>query len=246
MYLYPRLPPSAARNRIVEIKGRSPVDLGRLCTADSPQAIYPATGGVRVPRGLLAEVRNDLLVAARSLGFPEGNHANAVQFDWAAAPILLAGLRLHPAEACRNDVWSFLTMVLLPDLATWRFPNQNERRLLGGDRNTFQRLWWRAYLLADSSDEDPWRLLRLPEDAMVGLMERPGISSNPEVTRAIARTVATIAEALPNTKKEDGWRLAYKLIRQRIPLVNLDSLGPADLNEQLASITATTLVRMSS
>ena len=135
-------------------------------------------------------------------------------------------------------------MVLLPDLATWRFPNQNDRRLMGGDRNTFQRLWWRAYLLSDASTDDPWHLLKLPEDAMVGLMERPGISSNPEVTRAIARTISRIAEALPNAKKEDGWRLAYKLIRQRIPLVNLDSLGPADLNEQLGSISTATLLRM--
>ena len=145
-------------------------------------------------------------------------------------------LRMSCGEACRNEVWNFIATILLPDLVTWRFPSQNERRFLGGDRNTFQRLWWRAYLLRESGAHDPWRLIRLPEDALVGLMERPGISSNPNVTRTIARAIVEIVVTLPSEQREAGWRLAYKLVRQRIPLVNLDALDEPQLISQINEV----------
>jgi hypothetical protein len=238
LFLYPRLPASIARTRIAQITGKAPSALSPDASSSSPDAVYPATGGARFPAERMDRLRSELLDQARQLGFPSLDGAEAVRFDWVAAPILLERLSMHPGEACRNEVWSFITLQLLPDLATWRFPGQNDRRLLGGVRNAFQRLWWRAFLLRQPGEKDPWKLLRLPEDALVGLFERPGISSNAHVTRAIAGAIENIIENLPGPLREAGWRLTYKRIRQRIPLVNLDALEHQELISQLQGICA--------
>jgi hypothetical protein len=208
-----------------------------MAAGSHPEAVYPATGGTRISEECLLKVRAALLKTACEFGFPNpARHDSLVSFDPAAAIVLRELLPIVPGEAAREDAWSFMTMVLAPDLATWRFPDQNERRLLGGVRNAFQRLWWRAYLLHDPRERDPWHLLRLPEDALVGLMERPGISSNPAVTKAIALGVEGIANGLPSDLREDGWRDAYKRIRQRFPLVNLDVLAEEEATQQVGQI----------
>jgi Family of unknown function (DUF6339) len=235
-FLFPRFSPRVARLNLEKIQGKSPLQLTSLAGTDSADAVYPATGGGRVGQQVLADLRRRLLDCAKTLGFPDPEDAEAVKFDHEAAGILLQHLPIAPAEASRDEVWSFISLCLLPDLATWRFPDQNSRRFLGGVRNTFQRLWWRAAMLKDDTVSDSLWLIRLPEDALVGLMERPGISSNNVVARSIARSIAKLAESLPTPLREDGWRAAYKRIRQRIPLVNLESLPEPALAEQLDTL----------
>jgi Family of unknown function (DUF6339) len=244
VFLFPRLPVRAARARFGEVTGKTVSELGLMAAGSHPDAVYPATGGVRVTEQRLLQVRAGLLECACQLGFPNPAKQEAlVSFDAAAAPVLLSNLPITAGEASHDEVWSFLSLVLAPDLATWRFSDQNERRLLGGIRNTFQRIWWRAHLLHSPADRDPWELLRLPEDALVGLMERPGISSNPAVTRTIARGIADIASRLPGDLREDSWRDAYKRIRQRFPLVNLDALAEQEVAAQIDSICGQTIAQ---
>jgi hypothetical protein len=237
IYLFPRLPIRAAKARIAEVLGKGVSDLGAMAAGSHPESVYPATGGTRISEQSLLKVRAALLKAARELGFPNTSGRDSLlSFDPAAGIVLLEELPIAPGEAARDDVWSFMTLILAPDLATWRFQDQNEQRLFGGVRNAFQRLWWRAYLLHDPRERDPWHLLRLPEDALVGLMERPGISSNPAVTKAIALGIQGIANRLPSDLREDGWRDAYKRIRQRFPLVNLDVLAEQEVMNQIGQL----------
>jgi hypothetical protein len=72
-------------------------------------------------------------------------------------------------------------------------------------------------------------------------MERPGISSNRTVSRLIAREISRIA-ALPTNIREDAWRDAYKRIRQRFPLVNLEALPEVDCAAQIAEICRGTVI----
>ena len=69
------------------------------------------------------------------------------QFDRQLAAELHRQMHILPADAAVEDVWSFLSLVLLPDVACWRFPDRSEERLRGHFRNVFRRLWWRAYIL---------------------------------------------------------------------------------------------------
>jgi hypothetical protein len=54
------------------------------------------------------------------------------------------------------------------------------------------------------------------------------LSSNPGVAVAIARAIHKLAK-LPAAQREDAWRAAYKKIRQRLVLTNLESLPEGDL-----------------
>jgi hypothetical protein len=199
--------------------------------------VFPATGGARVSESDLKSLRGGLLKIATSLHFPEeANQHAAAEFDYLAGRFLHESMKISPGEAAKNDVWTFFALILVPDVATWRFPDQNERRLLGGVRNVFQRLWWRAQSLCAKSESDPYYLLRLPEDALVGLMERPAISSNSTVARTIARAIFEISRDTQLKDRENTWRDAFKRVRQRVPLVNLEYLDDAELSRQIAEI----------
>ena len=98
-------------------------------------------------------------------------------------------------------------------------------------------------MLHDPESKEPYALLQLPEDALVGLMERPALSSNPKVALAIAKAVAKLANTLPPSRREDAWRDLYKRVRQRLVLVNLDMVAETselDLELQVEGLRAAT------
>ena len=73
--------------------------------------------------------------------------------------------------------WNFLSCDLMPEVVHWRFFHKRDvyqptkealiDRYLGGRRNCFQRLWWRAFCLRDlySDENDPMIFLSLLEYA---------------------------------------------------------------------------------
>ena len=243
-YLFPRLSAGAAQSRLGEVLGKTPAQLSALASTGHQDATFAPTGGTRVSEHALHELRRSLVHDAHQLGFPgDVRKGTVVSFDAKAARLLMEKLPIAPGEASRDDVWAFLTLVLLPDIATWRFPDQQSSRFLGGVRNAFQRLWWRARVLHEPDSNEPYALLELPEDALVGLMERPAMSSNPKVALAIAKTVAKLANTLPPSRRQDAWRDLYKRVRQRLVLVNLDMVAEKselDLELQVEELRAAT------
>jgi hypothetical protein len=228
--LYPRLPRKAARERLLEVTQASMEKLGALASVSHRDAVFPATGGRRITEEVLLSIRESVVSCARDCGFPSASSKEmAASFDLQASSAL-ASIPMCAGEGARDEVWSFMALVLLPDVACWRFPDRNERRLLGGVRNVFQRLWLRGQILAEPD------LIGLPEDALVGLMERPAISSNPVVARAIAKSVLRIARTIHGSVREDVWREAYKRIRQRAALVNFDALSDRELESQIREL----------
>uniref|UniRef100_UPI003FA793CD DUF6339 family protein n=1 Tax=Streptomyces sp. GSL17-113 TaxID=3115365 RepID=UPI003FA793CD len=83
------------------------------------------------------------------------------------AAALHTNMRLVPAEAASGDVWAFLALVLLPDVAYWRYPKPPGDRILGTDltRHVFGRMWWRAQLVHSSDDPDPYAALEILGEA---------------------------------------------------------------------------------
>jgi hypothetical protein len=243
-YLFPRLSAAAAQSRLGEIAGKTPPQLSALAATSHRDATFSPTGGSRVPEQTLAELRRSLVDAAQQLGFPDSVRKGAMgSFDAKAARLLVENLPIMPGEASRDDVWAFLALVLLPDIATWRFSEQQSSRVLGGVRNAFQRLWWRARVLQDAESPEPYALVELPEDALVGLMERPALSSNPRVALAIAKAVAKLASTLPPSHREDAWRDFYKRVRQRLVFINFEVLAEiaeGELERQIEELRAAT------
>lgn len=90
---------------------------------------------------------------------------------------------MSPIDAFNRDVWSYINMRVLPDLALWRWKeNKTDERFIGGsERSCFQRLWLRSYVLgADLASQ-------LQEDEAVNIFERPeALGGNRRLSIAIA------------------------------------------------------------
>ena len=143
-------------------------------------------------------------------------------------------MRIVPADAANGDVWSFLTLVVLPDVAFWRFPNPPDVRLLGRPRNVFRRYWWRAHVLGA---EDGGLAARLGEDQHVQIEERrAAIGGNPPLARALARTVLAFCKENPGVGLEPLMREAAKRLVRLTPFVCFEALPEEGLDAQIGEM----------
>jgi len=93
---------------------------------------------------------------------------------------------MSPIDGFNKDVWSYITMRVLPDLALWRWNvNKTDERFLGGsERSCFQRLWLRSYVLGGNLAS------QLQEDEAVNIFERPeALGGNRRLALAIVNYI---------------------------------------------------------
>lgn len=161
---------------ITEIQGRMPADLAFT---------YAPTGGVQGESGLLPCIRGKVLELAIAVGYPD-DRRELGRFEAECARMLHSELRISPHEAGHREVWGCLTGAHLLDVAVWRWDGITDERRVNGDvnRDTFRRLWWRYEILGEKM-QPPDGLRALGEDEVQAVLERPGVSGNPEVAQAI-------------------------------------------------------------
>ncbi|TWG93056.1 hypothetical protein L615_006600000150 [Nocardioides sp. J9] len=153
-----------------------------------------------------------------------------------------------PAEAGVAEVWNYLTLVLLPDVALWRWPNPNcdprYERLLGKPRNVFRRHWWRAHLLG------PELTMRMREDELVQIVERTAtLGGDPRVARAVAAaflhavdTQSIEVGGAPTTlKRMQIMRALAKRVLRMARVVALSTLNDEELAALMAELAELTL-----
>jgi hypothetical protein len=197
MNLYPYLPLSTARSRAESLATLSRADLIDRSADWDESAIFTPIGGECVDR---IEIRRLQSLVRGRMHDSEASSEKATvahqKFDEAVAPLLLREMNISPHEASQTGLWAFLACVVLPDVVRWRFPGDDAsgtsgRRFIGGARgirNTLGRLWWRAYVFMDPAAVDPWQLVRdVGEDQSVQFLERPFLSGNPPLARAMLR-----------------------------------------------------------
>lgn len=195
---------------------------------------YAASGGTPVAPAALGELRDRLLEIGRQCGFPErGGTRERARFDRLAAAILYDSSLLRGGDALRDDVWAFLSTVLVPDLTSWRFGTQAGERFHGGIRNTLQRLWIRARVLDRGFGHTArWELLeRLTEDALVQITERPSIAADPRLARAFAESWVRASARIGQSNMEERTRAAIIRLRLRGQIQMLSSLPDAELTD---------------
>jgi hypothetical protein len=223
MLVDPRLPAPTARVLIEEI-GEASLDQLRCRSSTShPACTYSPTGGNRVDEGEIVALRSTLRLVADECGYPSDvTPAERVRFDHTAASALHREMDIVPADAAEPGVWAFLTCVVAPDIACWRFP-----RLEGTPRNALRRLWWRAHVLG-SGDET--LMSQLGEDELVQIMERPeSVLGNPRVARAIARSHIRLCEQLGIEGRMRVLRDAAKRLLRLSALIAVDALDDPSL-----------------
>lgn len=201
--------------------------------------IWYAPSGGSVSPELVDEILTKLTAIAESYGYPSrASDKQKTGFDVEAAKWLAGHPQLASPELLRDDIWAFLSCVMLQELVVWRYSARQRSRFAGGVRNTFQRLWTRgrALDLGDLAGDERWQLLEgLSEDAMVQIFERASIASDAQLARAIAAGWLETADRIGRARMENVMRRATKLLRLRNQIIDLTFLSPEDLAKEVES-----------
>jgi hypothetical protein len=149
---------------------------------------------------------------------------------------------ISPSEASNPGVWAFMACVMWPDIVRWRFPGNSDgtsrERFIGGRRNTFGRVWWRAYILRQPASERPYELLDLlGEDELVQITERPSLAGNPLLAKMVCRTFLDATSEPSDTPQSRALlRDAMKRLRRLLPMVSFDALDDQTLKSLIDEV----------
>ena len=189
----------------------------------------------------LLEVRNSFL---QELGSKTGKledvkaKGNAEEFDsifTRVAPTLFHDM--NPIDGFNPDVWSYITLRLLPDLAVFRWnKNMTDERFLGGaHRSCFQRLWLRSYVLGGEIAS------QLFEDEAVNIFERPeSLGGNKRLALIIAQYIVANRNVVDSKRKDkiittEVVRQAVMRLRRKMSVQVVQSMSDADLMKNIES-----------
>jgi hypothetical protein len=234
--LFPRLMPSDAISLWEDLREKSVEELRYASSNSHPGQYYAAVGGARVEPSYLTRLAASLRGIAEDAGYPDRKTSLLREFDINATKFLAEEMTISDGEALRKETWSFISLVLLPDIVKWRFPDFHVSRCTGGRRDCFHRLWLRskAFDLGPGL-RNRWVLLQhLTEDFFVSVMERPSLAGNPILCRVIGLTWVTTATKIGRGSMEDVNRRAIKRIRATATLLHLDSIEYANLKNMVA------------
>lgn len=232
-YYFPRLQHEAARQKLADYTDMPIGDLASRAALESEKSYwYPtAPSSQHATAEMLGDFQSMVRQIAKAYGYPTvlgEKDRRRVRFDRDVVAEILSVAPLLPAEASQEPVWSFLSLIVAPDVALWRWPNtkanDDYERILGYPRNVFRRLWWRAFTF--DSGRDPVGHL-LYEDEAVAILERTTIGGN----RILARTIADahIERFAKAGKRTDILRDAMKRIRRLHAFISFHSLAEDEI-----------------
>lgn len=209
---------------INQMSGRTIDQISELVSTGHPKA-YPPNIITRTASGEeLNSIRDGVLAIAERYGFPEKSKAKDAsysRFDVEVGNYLLDALHMPPSDAGMEETWNFLTLVLMPDIAAWRFHNSSKNpeydRWIGRPRNVFRKSWWRAFCLGPDLNAT------LGEDEGVNIMERPTFGMNPALARAIAQ-VHRDHSGEYSLGRSELLRLVMVQLGKLVSIINLDAL----------------------
>ncbi|MFJ3765376.1 DUF6339 family protein [Streptomyces sp. NPDC090082] len=237
--LYPRLLPQQARQLYDEYRELSILELTERASYAHPSAVYVATGGDRVSTPQLKDLRRAIVELAERSGFPHSSdRAHNAEFDLGLAALLHAEMGMVPAEAASRDVWAFLAIAVLPDVAYWRYPQPPRDRVLGTDltRHVFGRLWWRGQLVRSSDTSDPYAALKILGEAAFDQIyaRRAALGGSPHMVRAILRVWNALN--LHGLNERETFRDFLKRLLRLAPFVLFDGIEEEVLDAELRSV----------
>jgi hypothetical protein len=235
--LLPRISPPTV-DRILDRLRRDRVSaaIEDIVDEDLRQRTYAAIGGRTATQEELQSFRRSvhgiLMDLRKTFGLPASMRA---EFDVRCAAMLADSPLFKSGEALRDDVWSFMSAVLLRDVVHWRFQGLTADRYQGGVRNAFQRLWQRARAFDRGADHpERWQLVQaLSEDACVQILERPSIASSPGLSRAIAEGWLRCSERVGKSHMEPIMRRAIRNLRISNQVILLECLEEAELDARI-------------
>lgn len=232
---FPRLSTALGHRQWNDLVSLPLIEIGQLADAATSQgADFYAVAVERCSDDDLQIIRQSILEVAKKYGFPE-NARFRTKFDQEAATILHAIMQILPSDAASNEVWNFINVRVLPDVAIWRYGSKgktgnwvvSDDRLFHMTRTTFGRLWWRAELFG------PELAKKLGEDEAVQLMERPRISGyRPLATAIIERHL----ESPLTSNRMDLLRTSMKIFRRKLAVFSIFTMDNIQIQAFVDSV----------
>lgn len=211
--LFPRLSHADALSELEALAELSD-DESPGWTTHHENQFYAPIGGEPIEPELLREVRDAVEAAVVAADADEEQRSSEAAYDLHVGMALHETAPLSRTEAAHEEVWSWITLVLLPDFAVQRFPSLHVKRMTGHPRNVFRRVWWRREVLGELSD--PRVSEQLGEDEFVGIFERPTVGRDESLARTL---VAHLQERTAEGRSEYTRVLARTVLRD---LAHLD------------------------
>lgn len=196
--------------------------------------------GSRVSEARIRQLIDSTTALAQGFGFPVPAGPDArVAFDREAAKAVRAHMDLSWSEAGSRDLWSFLSLIALPDITMWRFGPDNRERWLASDltRHTWSRLWWQAVVFEGHDD----LLITLSESDLNQLLERRSIGGDPRLAREIARAVVHGAENVP---RRPLIRDVTRRLRRYLAFLDTRALSDEQVRSFCSMLTMETITRL--
>lgn len=179
-----------------------------------PNQIYAPLGGPVVDESVLHRTREAVLEAVDEARAAHDSAPPGEGITWKTRFDVHVGCALHEqlpmcrSEAAAEGVWSWLTLVLLPDVVPHRHPKPTTKRLMGGLRNVFSVTWWPVEVLGRLVEPESGRALQV--DEIVGLFERRTLSRD----NALAVDYVTALRTLPAKDRMTTSREFAKAVRR--------------------------------
>ena len=240
-FLYPRLNRDAAKRVLADRSSATLEDLFGLGALENQDAAPSATGGHPVPINKLRDLQAAIREVASDAGFPKQLAGATQAFDRPCGSTLFRLMDIVPADAAEEGVWSFLAIILVPEIGPWRFPRQSDERILGHPRNVLRRLWWRAWALGPDLEFAPEGCRPLGEDESVGIMERPSLGGNRRTAHSVQDALWRAELAGLTVPRSELMRQLARRLRATKSHLSLDSIDDDSLTELLDRITAEAL-----
>lgn len=229
---YPRISGVAVEQLVSGLQRQG----GHLRWADRHQDQTFASIGPWVEPAALVGIRKSVETELVSAGLTSVSRANANAAEWDRTvgwalhrATSTPATRMSPMEAASTDVWSWLTLVLMPDIALQRFSDGSSSRMYGGPRNVFRKVWWRVEVLGELAD--PMLSKTLGEDELVGIFERTSLCKNRAVARAIFRRIV----AFDGRGRSEYSRALSRTILRDLAHVSTALLDEASADELVAA-----------
>lgn len=188
MILYPRFSAADAQKVLEDV--REDVEAGRPLRTLSPIGEHPLRQSGLVGGHPATDQQIQALDRAVREAVPPRRTSSdrgwGAAFDRDVSRALYQHLGDFLGATAQSGVWSFLSLVVFPDLVLERFPMRKgvpAERFLDGRRNTFSRLHQRRAIFGDLMDREDVQIL---EDDFVGLVDRD-ISSDHRLAAALIR-----------------------------------------------------------
>lgn len=231
--LWPRLEHPIATALLAELQARTPDEVRSAHAISHPAVTYASTGGIRVNSADLEALRAAIIETAGAHGFPDAG--DPIAFDRAMAVRLLDIMPMADGEALQRPVWSFVALVLAPDVTYWRFVRDHDKwnaeRWVCTDRtrHMFARLWWQARQLTvpTSDGRDSSLLDGLSESELNHLTERISIGGCGPLVRAMAGAVLRLP---PEHRQRDVVRQGSLRLLRATGAIDPYSLSEDQLN----------------